>query len=182
MDLEHLIATYGYLALFVGSVFEGETVLVLGGFLAHRGYLKLPVVIAVSFCATFLVDQLFFLLGRTKGIEWLEKRPRWKARSSKVLSLLQKHQIGLMLGFRFLYGLRTLTPFLLGAGGVSPGRFLPLNGIGASIWACALGLLGYGLGQALELFLEEAKRYELLVMGIIVFAGVAFWAIRKSGR
>ena len=40
--LESLIDTYGYLTILIGTFLEGETILVLGGFAAHRGYLHLP--------------------------------------------------------------------------------------------------------------------------------------------
>jgi membrane protein DedA with SNARE-associated domain len=49
VTLESIIETYGYWALLVGTFFEGETVLVLGGFAAHRGYLTLPWVILAAF-------------------------------------------------------------------------------------------------------------------------------------
>ena len=44
LDLPLLIQTYGYPAAFVGSMLEGETVLVLAGLAAHRAHLSLPVV------------------------------------------------------------------------------------------------------------------------------------------
>lgn len=31
IDLNHLLATYGYLAIFIGCLLEGETILILGG-------------------------------------------------------------------------------------------------------------------------------------------------------
>jgi membrane protein DedA with SNARE-associated domain len=30
------MATYGYLAVFLGTLLEGETILLLGGYAAHR--------------------------------------------------------------------------------------------------------------------------------------------------
>ena len=39
--LEQILATYGYPALLIGTFLEGETILVLGGFLAHAGYLQI---------------------------------------------------------------------------------------------------------------------------------------------
>ncbi|MBK5101143.1 MAG: hypothetical protein JJE15_09160 [Desulfobacteraceae bacterium] len=42
MTLESLIDTYGYLAILVGTFFEGETILILGGLAAYREYLGLP--------------------------------------------------------------------------------------------------------------------------------------------
>jgi membrane protein DedA with SNARE-associated domain len=40
MTLESILDTYGYLAVLVGTFLEGETILVLGGVAAHRGYLQ----------------------------------------------------------------------------------------------------------------------------------------------
>jgi membrane protein DedA with SNARE-associated domain len=161
MSLEALISTYGYAAIAVGTFFEGETILVLGGFAAHQGYLKLPLVVVSAFFGTLLGDQLFFYIGRARGQDFLARRPRWKSRSEQVFSLLDKHQAWLILGFRFLYGLRTATPFVIGASGISPFRFLLLDGLGAGIWASVIGVLGYLFGYALESVLGNIKRYEL---------------------
>lgn len=76
MNMETLIATYGYAAVAVGAFMEGEIVLILGGFAAQRGYLSLPWVIVVAFIATFLGDQILFHLGRWKGDAILALRPR----------------------------------------------------------------------------------------------------------
>ena len=79
---------------------------------------------------TLCGDQLYFHLGRTKGIKLLDKRPYWRSKSVRVFDILHKHPLPLVLGFRFLYGMRTLTPFLLGASGFSPVRFMILNVFG----------------------------------------------------
>ena len=51
----------------VGLLLEGETMLVLGAFMAHRGYLSLPIVIVIGWLVAFTSDQFFFWLGRTQG-------------------------------------------------------------------------------------------------------------------
>src|SRR5260370_41283512 len=61
--LMDLLATYGYLAVFVGSLLEGETVLILAGFAAHQGYLSFPLVAGVAFCGGTLGDQSLLFLG-----------------------------------------------------------------------------------------------------------------------
>ncbi|MCG6872673.1 MAG: DedA family protein [Gammaproteobacteria bacterium] len=175
MSPEELISTYGYAAIGVGTFLEGETILVLGGFAAHRGYLELPWVIVCAFLGTLLGDQLFFFIGRTKGKAALEKRPHWKSRSEKVFLLLDKHQVWFILGFRFLYGLRTVSPFVIGAGGIAPSRFLLLNILGAFLWAVVIGVLGYLFGHALELFIADIKRYELLILGVLAGTGALLW-------
>jgi membrane protein DedA with SNARE-associated domain len=175
MSLQELITTYGYTAIGIGTFLEGETILILGGLAAHSGYLELPWVIVCAFFGTLFGDQLYFYIGRTKGKDFLDKRPRWKSKSEKVFLMLDKHQALLILGFRFLYGLRTITPFIIGASRISPLRFLILNIIGASIWASLVGSLGYLFGQTLELLIGDIKRYELLIFAVLAGIGIVFW-------
>ena len=182
MSLEELITTYGYAAVGIGSFLEGETVLVLGGFAAHRGYLELPWVIVSAFLGSLFGDQLYYFIGRLKGQSILEKRPRWKAKSEKVFSLLHKHQILLILGFRFLYGLRTVTPFVIGASKITPTRFIILNILGAAIWAVIVGGMGYLFGYTLEIFIDNVKKYELLVFAGLTGVGIIIWLLRFTKK
>lgn len=175
--MEDFIRSYGYAAIFIGTFFEGETVLVVGGFLAHRTYLELPWVIAAAFFGTLLGDQMYFYLGRIKGVQYLEKRPRWKRKSARVRKLLRRHQTLVVLGFRFFYGVRTIIPFLLGASKVSPLRFLILNAIGASVWAIAVAVAGFVLGRTATLLLADVELYELWILGILGTAGAVAWSI-----
>lgn len=184
MHLESLISEYGYWAVLIGTFFEGETILVLGGLAAHSGYLSLPWVIAVAFIGSLSGDQLYFYIGRAKGMEFIEKRPRWHKPSQKVFDLLRRHQTPLILGFRFLYGLRSVTPFAIGASGISPVKFLILNAIGALIWAITVGTLGYLFGQVVEKVMGDIKHYEMWILGGIALMAIAVWLIRyvRSGR
>ncbi|MBY8036489.1 DedA family protein [Vibrio fluvialis] len=182
MSLEQLIADYGYLAIAVGTFFEGETILVLGGFAAHRSYLELPWVIACAFAGTLFGDQLYYYIGRIKGKQALAKRPHWEEKSRRVFELLDKHQILLILGFRFLYGLRTVTPFLIGASKVPPLSFLIFNVIGAAFWAITVGVLGYLFGNTLEIIIGDIKHYEMQAFALIAFGGVVAWLLRHRRK
>ena len=186
MSLQQLITDYGYLAILIGTFLEGETILILGGFASHRGYLELPWVVVSAFIGTLAGDQFYFYLGRKHGQNWLNKRPAWKAKSGKVYALLDRHQLWLILGFRFLYGLRTITPFIVGTSRISPIRFLFLNGLGAGLWAIVIGVSGYLFGQALELLIGDIRHYEMWLFGLLAGIGLLVWWInairRKSPR
>jgi len=175
MTLEYMLNTYGYVALMLGTFLEGETILVAAGFLAHQGYLKLSWVIVFAFVGTYAGDQLYFFLGRAKGMRLIESKPRWQAKSARVFALLQKHQIPVIVGFRFLYGIRTVTPFIIGASGLSPVRFIIWNFIGAGAWAVVVGTLGYLFGRSVEVFLDDAKKYEAWVMTLVFLIGIGIW-------
>jgi membrane protein DedA with SNARE-associated domain len=177
--LETLIQQYGYLAIVVGTLLEGETVVLLGGFAAHRGYLDLAGVIAAAFAGSLLGDSIYFEIGRRKGMAFLEKRPAWRNSVARVLQMVHKHQTLLIFTFRFLYGIRTVTPFALGASGVSRARFLPLNLVSAALWAGVFGTLGYVLGNTMEAVLGDVRRYERAVFAAIMVAGLALWSWRR---
>ncbi len=155
MELQQLIEQYGYWAILIGTFLKGETILVIGGYLCHRGYLDLPGVIIAAFIGTYISDQLFIHLGRVKGTTMLERRPNWQKKSARVLAMVRRNQNLAILGFRFLYGVRSISPFAIGISGVSPLRFLVLNGLGAFLWACVISSLGFMLGKAAELFINS---------------------------
>ena len=67
VSLEELVRNYGYIIIVIGTFLEGETILVVAGFLAYSGYLQLPFVILAGFAGTFAGDQLYFYLGRYQG-------------------------------------------------------------------------------------------------------------------
>jgi membrane protein DedA with SNARE-associated domain len=179
MSLEELVSTYGYAAVAIGTFLEGETVLILGGLSAHRGFLELPWVIMCAFLGSFLGDQTCFYIGRVNGERFLAKRPHLKVKATKVITLLNAHQTSLILGARFMYGLRTVTPFIIGAAKVSPIRYLILDAVGALAWAITVSYLGYTFGYAFEAMIPEVKHYEVLLFSSIAGLGLAVWVVRQ---
>ena len=85
--LESFLTHYGYVAILLGTVFEGETIMIMGGFSAHRGYLKLlPWVILAGFAGNFIQNQATFFIGRRYGNRTVEKHPDWKPRLQQMHS------------------------------------------------------------------------------------------------
>lgn len=182
MNLQSFIDTYGYAAVLVGTFFEGETVLVLGGFTAHRGYLHLPWVILAAFIGSLCGDQLFFFLGRWHNQSVLAKRPSWKLRVDKAQRLLGRYRTLLVLTFRFMYGLRTVAPFVIGMSTVPTAQFVFLNAVGALVWAILVGLGGYLFGSALESIFGNLKHYEVQILGAIAVIGGFVWVLHFYRR
>ena len=60
MTLEAVLSQYGFAALFLGAGIEGETVVVLGGVMVHRGLIAYPAAIAAAALGSFIADQIFF--------------------------------------------------------------------------------------------------------------------------
>ena len=182
MDLQSIIENYGYAAILIGTFLEGETILVLGGLAAHQGYLELTGVIFAAFMGSLCGDQLFFYLGRKHSQTVLSRRPYWKSKVEKVHKMMKQFQTPVILCFRFLYGLRTVTPFVIGMSTISVKKFILLNATGALVWAVAIGSGGYLFGHALEIFFGKFKYYEIQVFAMIAFLGLLVWIVHFYHR
>ena len=183
MGIEAYIIHFGYIVILLSTFFGGEAILVLAGFLAHRGYLTFSLVVLVAFTGSLVSDQLYFFLGRKKGLAYLDKHPSWKTKADRIRKLMQQHQNLVILLFRFVYGIRSVTPFLIGVSGVSSFKFLVLNAVGAITWAIALTSLGYVFGHAAELLLDDIKKYEFIIMGLIILVGLVVWMLdSRAGK
>jgi len=160
IEFAPLVAQYGYPAALVGAVFEGETVLVLAGLFAHRGILDLPLLIALGALGGAAGDIVYFTLGRRYGGALLERFPKFAPAAARVHALIERYPDLVVFGIRFLYGLRTVGPAVIGASAVSWPRFLLLNALGALVWsACWVGC-GYVLGEAAHRLLGKVMHIE----------------------
>lgn len=177
MTLEEFITQYGYLAVLVGMFLEGETVVTIAGFLAQRGYLNLPLVIAAAMVGAVAIDQSLFFLGRWRGRALLARFPVWGARVDRLRARLAGHETKIVLGFRFAVGFRIITPLVLGSGGYSPGRFVALDFVGVLMWATSFGVLGYVFGEAATRVLGRIQRNEPAIIGALAVAGIGLWLL-----
>ena len=182
MSFQSLLDSYGYLAIVVGTFLEGETTLILGSIAAQLGFMELPWVIAAALTGTLIGDQFYFFLGRYKGKSVLHNRPSWQTHADKIFNLLQRHETLLILGFRFMYGVRTVASFVIGMSHVSTTKFIFLNILGAFLWAGIIGGFGYTFGKAFEVLIGDIKHYQFQVLGAIVVLGTLFWLFYRYNQ
>jgi membrane protein DedA with SNARE-associated domain len=182
--LESFLAKYGYIAILLGTAFEGETIMIMGGFSAHRGYLELlPWVVLAGFVGNFIQNMIYFVLGRRYGNRMLEKHPDWKPRLQQVHGCLARYRSALIVGMRFVPGFRMLGGVAIGMSDVSSFRFTVLNLIGAVLWAVVIGVLGYLCGHVLELIMGDIKHLEVpILVGIAVIGSLWILFHRRRSR
>lgn len=179
MNLPHLIETHGYWVLAVGCLLEGETILLLAGFAAHRGYLDPLAVVAIAATAGFAGDQFWFWLGRRHGAAVLARWPWVAKQANRVRALLERFHAAVIIGVRFAYGLRVAGPVLIGTTPISALRFALFNAVGALIWAVLLASVGWLFGHAAELVLGQIRHLEgWLLLGLAGGAAV-LWLLRR---
>ncbi len=180
----------GYIVLLLGSFVEGESVVLTAGFFAYKGYLSLPAIMLIAFLGSLFADQLLFFLGRIYGPGMLERKPAFREKAERAFGLLHHYHIWFILGFRFVYGIRTVSPFVIGASGIPVKRFAILNVIAAAIWAvlsCYAGyLLGYFFADEIEYAIGQAIKFQKYTLsGLLVLlttVGIYFYMKHKKAK
>jgi membrane protein DedA with SNARE-associated domain len=178
LALEALVARYGLLAILAGAGVEGEAVVITGGVLAQRGLLPIWGVAIAAAVGSCIVDQLWFWLARrARNQRWVRKA-KTKPTFARALRWLEHHPIAMILSFRFVYGLRTVSPVAIGTSAVPSRTFVPLNIVSAAIWGPAIAWAGYAFGSALDPWPHDLKTVILCAIGLILAVPLLFLLVR----
>lgn len=170
---------------FVGLIAPGELAVVLGGVLAGRGQMELPVLVAVVWAAAVAGDGCGFLLGRSLGRPFLDRHGgrvgATPARLEQVERFFARHGAKAIVVGRFIGVVRAMGPFTAGASGMPPGRFVAADVVGAGLWAATFTGLGYlfaGRVGALVDALHQAQ----LGAGIALAAAIVVAVVVRRRR
>ena len=141
--------------------------LLTAGFLCKHGLLSLKMVMLTAFVGTLLFEQCMFFVGRVYGARLLKKYPSLSEKADKVIEFLHKYDSVFIFSFRFVYGIRNISPIIIGLAGIRPLKFSLLNIPAAFIWAISVAGAGYKFAD----FLEAAKNdiYYLQICALVVF-------------
>jgi membrane protein DedA with SNARE-associated domain len=158
--IEEYLQQHGYVFIFAGSILEGDATLLAASFLAQRQHFFLPWVIAVASAATILFNQLIYALARNRGRRYLESKMASHKRYGRICEWVQSKSIGLLLVSRYIFGFRMAIPAACAMSGMRPMTFFVANVAGAIIWAVPVALIGFMVGEFLDVFWHELRRYE----------------------
>jgi membrane protein DedA with SNARE-associated domain len=185
-NLENFLASYGYIAVFLGTFIEGELFLLVAGFFIKHGFLQLLPTFLFSILGALTHELIYFFLGRWKGRHILLGNKYTKKRYKKAKKLVEKYGIYSLFAIRFLYGMRVVPMMLMGATGFNLYKFLFFNILSLIIWTVIFLSLGYFLGHIAITLFGDLKHYYLIFGLIIVFVGLLVYLfytiISKSKR
>lgn len=168
---------YGYWAVLVGILLEnlgiplpGETVTLVGGFLAGSGKLNYWLVLSSAILGAVLGGTCGYWIGRYTGWPFLLRLGRFFRISEERIEEI-KNQFGqnaakaVFFG-RFVALLRIFSGLLAGIAEMPYGKFFLYNFAGATVWASVMVTLAFFVGRIVSL--------EQLVAWVAQFAIVAF--------
>ena len=133
-------------ALLFGFFLPGSSILFSAGLVAASGEsVSISALLTLIFIAAFFGNQVGFVLGRTFGRSYLNKR-----KSPKLLKVIlkcerfyEKSGWWSVVAARFIPWVRTLVPPIAGASKMPYYQFLAANALGALAWGVGITLFGY---------------------------------------
>lgn len=174
--MQEFVEQWGYIAVFLGSLVEGESIIFMAGWMAQKGYLSLPKIIVIAFMGTLVADQSLYFIGHFFGHKVLDKFPSLKPRTDKAFRLLKRYNILFIMSFRFIYGIRTISPLVIGASGIGVKKFVILNIIAALVWSLSSCLAAYYFAGFL---IDKFHLIPKIILGIAIIGGLLGYAYYK---
>ena len=179
-NLVNLLKEYGYIILFVWSIFEGETGLIMAGILSHTGDMNLWIAILVAALGGFIGDQIYFYLGRINKTWVLKELDAHRRKFAKARLLLRKYGGWVIFIQRFIYGMRTIIPMAIGVSGYDPRKYALINLISAFVWASVTIIPAYYFGEELLNVLKWLKAHWYVGILFVLFLWGVLWYINKK--
>jgi membrane protein DedA with SNARE-associated domain len=195
--VQQLVVDLGYPGLFLLIVLESTMVPIpsllvmpFAGFLASKGEFSLPAILILNSVAALTGSMLSYWLGAAGGKPLLLKygkyvfvRPKDIERTEEYFA---KHGGKTIFIGRFLPVVRHLISVPAGIARMPVPTFAGLTVAGASLWGGGLMVLGYWLGENWEPVAQKAKKFDLVIAGVvvIVIVGIAarFYLKRKQAQ
>ena len=179
-ELAHL---YGYWAVFAGIAIEntgipipGETITIVGGFLAGSGELNYWLVLLTAIAGAVTGDNCGYWIGRIGGWQFLLKLARFfrlpeteveKAKTKFVDNAAKAVFFG-----RFITLLRIFAGPIAGIVEMPYPKFLLYNFMGATVWGAIIVTLAYFVGRIIPL--AQLVGY-LAQFGVVALLAVIAW-------
>jgi len=167
-EIQHYIAAYGSLAVFVviylesmGAPVPGETLVIATSALAAHGNINLTAALIAIFCGAVLGDNTGYAIGHYGGSRLLRRFGSYvkltPERLDRLEDLFKRRGAYIVATARFVVILRQLNGLVAGAVHMPWWRFLAANVVGAALWTSAWGLGPYVVGKAAKPVIQHIR-------------------------
>jgi membrane protein DedA with SNARE-associated domain len=178
--LEEFAQIYGYWAVLFGIMLEnlgiplpGESIVLVGGFLAGRGDLGFWQVLACVIAGAVIGNTCGYWVGVYGGWPLVLQVSRWfRIDEQKLLDIKQRFSLNAARAVffgRFITLLRVFAGPLAGIVEMPFGQFMLYNVLGAVVWASVIVTAAFFAGQwvDLEQLIQWVSQFSVVVLGAI---------------
>ncbi len=170
-------------AVLFGLFLPGSSILFSAGLVAAtEDNVDISALLTLIFIAAFFGNQVGFVLGRTFGRSYLNKRksPKLQKVILKCERFYEKSGWWSVVAARFIPWVRTLVPPIAGASRMPYYQFLAANVLGALAWGVGITLAGYYTASIPGVKTFTYAIAGFFILGSIVSAIVDYLRRRRS--
>ena len=170
-------------AVLFGLFLPGSSILFSAGLVAAtEDNVDISALLTLVFIAAFFGNQVGFVLGRTFGRSYLNKRksPKLQKVILKCERFYEKSGWWSVVAARFIPWVRTLVPPIAGASKMPYYEFLAANVVGALAWGVGITLAGYYTASIPGVRTFTYAIAGFFILGSIVSAIVDYLRRRRS--
>jgi membrane protein DedA with SNARE-associated domain len=192
--VQELARQYGYLAVFVGILLEnlgiplpGETITIVGGFLAGSGELNYWYVLGSAAIGAFLGGICGYFVGKYGGWKFMLAFAKvfriQELQLEEIKTKFSENSVKAVFFGRFIAIIRIFTSPMAGVVEMPFGQFLGVNLVGAITWAAVMTTLAFFVGHlvSLEQLLAWVSKFAILALLIAVTAiALPIWLETRS--
>jgi membrane-associated protein len=184
-EIVTLLAQYKYQLLFPLLILQGPLVAVVAGFLASGGVFKIGALSVAVTIADLISDTIIYSLGRWGRGKLINKYGRYVGltdqRLEKAESFVNKHGHWALVVGKVAYSLGAPTMFFAGVSKMKYAKYIFINFLVAVPKSILLVLLGYYLGESMELVLKYLNYVGIGILLVVIVGGVS-WLIKRRRK
>lgn len=193
MNVNHLVSSYGYWAVFVlvgleslGIPLPGETILIVAGTLAGKyHHLNVWGIFAAASAGAIIGDNAGFWIGDKGGYRLLRRYGKYIHLEEGKLKvgryIFDRHGGKVVFFGRFVSVLRTYAAFLAGTNRMRWRAFLVYNAVGGIVWSGIYSFASYYAGDSLR---HSSGKIDIAVgvIAVVVIIGVFLFVRHQGGK
>jgi membrane protein DedA with SNARE-associated domain len=179
--IQALATQYGYLAVFVGILLEnlgiplpGETITIVGGFLAGSGELNYWLVLGSAGMGAFIGGIGGYFIGKYGGWKLILAVSKvfriQEIQLDEIKTRFSENAVKAVFFGRFIPLIRIVSSPMAGVVEMPLGKFLAVNLVGAAAWAGVMTTLAFVVGKvvSLEQLLAWVSQFAILAFLIAI--------------
>lgn len=194
-DLPSLVQTVGYFGLafiifaetglFFGFFLPGDSLLLTAGVFAAKGTFDIVYLNLLLITAAIVGDAFGYYFGKKTGKMIFKREDSFlfkKSHLEKAKKFYEEHGGKAIILGRFIPVVRTFVPIVAGSLEMPYKKFFMFNVIGGILWVASLTLLGYFVGEIIDI----EKNLTLAILIIICLSFVPYlyeyWKSKKKSK
>ena len=179
-SLSTSIGIWGYVILFFYSLGGGFIALLAAGILSSNsalGSMNIILVVFVAWISNFVGSNLLCLISKYQKRDILQLFKKHRRKIALSYLWLKKYGLWIVFIHKYIYGIKTIIPIVIGFSRYSFGTFVVLNLAASLLWALVFGSMGYLMGDFIRSNISEVS-YIIPIFGISLIL-LIFYLISK---